>query len=199
MPVESSPSTTLYTLGKGVVSIAEYDDNGTLGEYSDMGNAPAFSFELNEEKLEHYSSRSGAKRKDKEVTIQVGYMLTFTLDEFSVSNLVKFLRGTLVGSYQITALTNLSKEYAIRFTSANAAGPNQIWNFHKCTLKPNGALNLISDEWDAMEFTGEGLDDTTNHATSPYFTVDYQTTTTTTTTSSTTTTTSSTTTTTAPV
>lgn len=195
MPVASNPSTSLYTLGKGVVTIAEYDDNGNLGEYSDVGNAPEFTLELSEEKLEHYSSRSGAKRKDKEVTIQVGYMVSFVLDEFSVANLVKFLRGSLVGTYQITANTNLTKEYAVRFTSDNATGPNQIWNFHKCTLKPNGALNLISDEWNSMPFTGEGLDDTENNPTSPYFTVDFQTTTTTTTSS---TTTSSTTTTTSP-
>lgn len=192
MGIASSPSTTLYTLGKGVVTIAEYDDNDVLGEYVDVGNAPEFSLELSEEKLEHYSSRSGAKRKDKEVTIQVGYMINFVLDEFSVANLVKFLRGTLVGTYQITANTALTKEFAVRFTSDNATGPNQIWNFHRCTLKPNGALSLISDEWNTMPFTGEGLDDTTNHASSPYFTVDVQTTTTTTTTSSTTSTTTTT-------
>ena len=192
MHISSNPSTTLYSLGKGVVTIAEYDDNGTLGEYSDVGNAPEFSMELSEEKLEHYSSRSGAKRKDAEVTIQVGYMINFTLDEFSVANLVRFLRGTLVGSYQITANTALSKQFAVRFTSDNAYGPNNIWNFHKCTLKPNGALNLISDEWNSMPFTGEGLDDTANNPTSPYFTVDFVTTTTTTTTTSTTTTTTTT-------
>ena len=192
MPVSSNPSTKLYTLGKGVITIAEYDDNGVLGTYVDVGNAPEFSLELSEEKIEHYSSRSGAKRKDAEVTIQVGYMINFVLDEFSVANLAKFLRGTLVGTYQITANTALTKQYAVRFTSDNAHGPNQIWNFHKCTLKPNGALNLISDEWNTMPFTGEGLDDTENHATSPYFTVDFQTTTTTTTTSTTTSTTTTT-------
>ena len=189
MPVSNNPSTTLYSLGKGIINIAEYNDNDVLGEYVDVGNAPEFNLELSEEKLEHYSSRSGAKTKDEEVTLQVGYTVNFVLDEFSVANLVKYLRGTLVGTYQITANTSLNTKFAVKFTSDNAHGPNNIWVFHKCTLKPNGALNLISDEWNTMPFTGEGLDDTSNNPTSPYFTVEFQTTTTTTTSSSTTTTT----------
>lgn len=192
MPIATNPSTSLYSLGKGVVTIAEYDDNGVLGTYIDVGNAPEFNLELSEEKLEHYSSRSGAKKKDEEVTIQVGYMINFVLDEFSVANLVKYVRGTQVGSYQITANTALTKKYAVRFTSDNAHGPNNIWNFHKCTLKPNGPLNLISDEWNTMPFTGEGIADTEGHPESEYFTIDYVTTTTTTTTSSTTSTTTTT-------
>jgi hypothetical protein len=188
MPHSTNPSTELYTLGKGIIEIAEYSSEEVLGAYEDVGNAPEFSLELTEEKLEHYSSRAGAKTKDKEVTIQTGYTINFVLDEFSVANLVKFLRGSLVGTLQITANTNLNVEFAVRFTADNATGPNQIWNFHRCTLKPNGALNLISDEWNSMPFTGEGLDDTTNNPTSPYFTVDFITSTTTSTTSSTTTT-----------
>ena len=189
MPIADNSSTTLYTLGKGIVSIAEYDTDDVLGAYDDVGNAPEFSLELTEEKLEHYSSRSGAKTKDKEVPILTGYTLNFTLDEFSVANLVKFLRGTLVGLNQVTANTNLDVEFAVKFSADNAAGPNHKWNFHRCALKPNGALSLISDEWSAMPFTGEGLDDSTENPTSPYFTVDFITTTTTTTTSSSTTTT----------
>jgi hypothetical protein len=189
MPIASNPSTTLYTLGKGVVSIAEYSDEDVLSAYSDVGNAPDFNFELTEELLPHYSSRSGAKRKDEEVTLLTGYTLNFVLDEFSVENIARYLRGSTVGTLQITALTDLSRKFAVRFTSDNAKGPNQVWNFHRTTLKPGGTLNLISDEWSSMPFTGEGLDDTDNNPTSPYFTVDFVTTTTTTTSTTTTTTT----------
>ena len=197
MGIASNPSTTLYTLGKGVVSIAEYSENDILGAFEDVGNSPDFNFELTEESLEHFSSRSGAKRKDEEVTIQIGYTLNFVLDEFSVANLAKFVRGSYTG-LQILANTALNKKYALQFISDNPKGPNQIWNFHRFTLKPGGTLSLISDEWSSMPFTGEGLDDTTNNPTSPYFTIDFVTTTTTTTTTSTTSTTSTTTTTTAP-
>ena len=49
MPIASNPSTTLYTLGKGIMSIAEYSTEDVLGAYSDVGNAPEFSLELSEE------------------------------------------------------------------------------------------------------------------------------------------------------
>ncbi len=188
MPIASNPSTTLYTLGKGIMSIAEYSTEDVLGDYSDVGNAPEFSLELSEETLEHYSSRSGAKRKDEEVTLQTGYTVNFILDEFSVANLARFVRGTFTG-LQVLANVSLGTKFAIRFISDNPKGPDQTWNFHRMTLKPNGALSLISDEWSSMSFTGEGLDDSTNNPTSPYFTIDFVTTTTTTSTTSTTSTT----------
>jgi len=58
-------------------------------------------------------------------------------------------------------------------------GPNEKWQFWRVQLSPSAAFNLISDEWSMLTFTGEGLADTANNPTSPYFTVTYATTTTT--------------------
>jgi hypothetical protein len=54
------------------------------------------------------------------------------------------------------------------------------------TIGPNGSLQLIGDEYLSMTFMGDGLADTANHPSSPYFTINTVTTTTTSTTSSTT-------------
>jgi hypothetical protein len=175
----SSPSTTLYTLGKGIVSIAAWSGTTPPGTLDDVGNCPRFEVEVTEETLDHYSSRSGTRVKDKQVVIETGYTLNFDLDEFSVANLAMFLKGTITGNV-IYASTVLDSEYAVSFASDNPAGPNETWEFHRCKLRPGGNLNLISDEWALMSFTGEGLADTVNNATSPYFTVTFATTTTTT-------------------
>lgn len=84
----TSPNTENYTLGKGVV----YFDrkNLTTGLYTgelDLGNAPAFSFNVSLEKLEHYSSRGGLKAKDKEIISQITPGVSFTLDEINKENL----------------------------------------------------------------------------------------------------------------
>ena len=76
-----------YTLGKGVI----YFDrkNMTTGLYSgerDLGNAPAFSFNIAIEKLEHFSSRGGLKAKDKLIISQMTPSCTFTLDEITAEN-----------------------------------------------------------------------------------------------------------------
>lgn len=186
--IDTSPNTTLYTLGKGVVEIAEWD--GSVGAYVDVGNCPLMNAEVTEESLEHYSSRAGTKTKDKEVTLETGYSIEFDLDEISVKNLQIFLRGTLAGTgHKIHAAQALDKEYALKFTSANAAGPDEVWEFWKMKIKPRGSFNLIGDDWATLSFTGEGLSDVANHSTSPYFDVTYVTTTSTTTSTSTTTTT----------
>lgn len=179
-------STNNYTVGKGIISIAEWT-NGSIGSYQDMGNCPSMEITPTQEKLDHYSSRSGYRTKDKSVIIELGYTLNFELDELAAENLTKFLVGTLSGGNIISALQGTEKEYAIRFVEDNPTGPNKTWNFWKLSIAPGGALNLIGDgsNWASMSFAAEGLADTAGHPTSPYITVTFATTTTTTTTTTT--------------
>lgn len=186
------PSTNNYAIGKGVLSVALWS-GGVVGAFSDMGNAPVVEAEPIIERLPHLSSRSGLRVKDKNPVVQTEYMITFDLDEMAAANLNRFLLGNLSGN-TISALQNADQEFALRFVSDNPIGPNSTWNFHKCTLSPNGPVSLIGEEWMAMSFTGEGLADVAGNPSSPYITVTVETTTTSTTTTTTTTTTSTTTT-----
>ena len=178
MAVAAAHSTTLYTLGRGILSIGEWSGETPPGVYTDLGNAPSIEVEVTEETLDHYSSREGLKLKDKKVVLETGYTVTFDLDEVSMNNLKIFLKGTIDGNV-IMANTALDQEYAIKFVSNNAAGPNETWEFWRCQISPGGAFSLIGDEWLTLSFSAEGLADTDNHATSPYFNVAFATTTTT--------------------
>ena len=185
MAVPTAHSTLLYTLGRGIVSIGEWSGATPPagGAYYDVGNSPAFSVEVTEETLEHFSYRSGTRTKDKEVSLETGYTVSFQLDEPSVKNMKNFLKATLTGENVLNANQNLNQEFALKFVSDNPSGPNQKWEFWRCKLSPYGALSLIADEWLVMSFTAEGLADTDNHPTSQHFSVTFATTTTTTTTS----------------
>jgi len=184
MGVPTAHSTLLYTLGRGILTIGEW--TGVTppagGGYYDVGNCPSFSVEVTEEKLEHFSYRSGTRVKDKEVSLETGYTVSFQLDEVSVKNLKNFLKGVLSGENILYANQNLDQEFALKFVSDNPVGPDQKWEFWRCKLSPDGALSLIGDEWLTLSFTAEGLADSENHASSPHFTVTFATTTTTTTT-----------------
>lgn len=92
----STPNTDNYTLGKGVVYFDQYDFTGMAytGE-RDLGNAPAFTFNIALEKLEHYSSRGGLKAKDKEIISQITPGVTFTLDEVNKENLALLTLGDI--------------------------------------------------------------------------------------------------------
>lgn len=175
MPI-SSPSTQLYTLGKGILSIGKWTGETPPIGYTDVGNCPAFECEVTEEKLDHFSSRTGTRTKDKVVILETGYTLTFDLDEVSVLNLQMYLKADLSGSNILLANMVLDAEYALKFVSDNPAGPNETWEFWKATLSPNGAFSLIGDEWSTVSFTAEGLSDVTNNSASPYFTVTFVTT-----------------------
>jgi hypothetical protein len=188
MPLYESPNPELYQLGKGILFMGEWNGATPPSSFVDVGNCPSMEVDLAEETLEHYSSRTGTRLKDKSALIQAGYTVNFVLDEISARNLAMFLKATLAGSSPkvIYANTALTKEYALRFKSFNPAGPQELWEFWRMKLKPNGAFSLIGDEWSTLSFTGEGLADTNNHPESPYITVVYGTTTTTSTTTTTT-------------
>jgi len=175
-----NPNVALYALGKGILYIDEW--SGTTPPVSittDVGNCMDFTVEVTQEKLEHYSSRTDVKTRDKLVVLEVGYTLAFTLDEISIANLQKFLLATLSGTTVLWAATVTNKEYALKFVSDNAAGENETWEFWRCELSPGAAFSLIADEWSTLQFTGSGLSDVTNHSDTPYFSVSWNTTTTT--------------------
>jgi len=88
----TAPNTDNYTLGKGVVFFDQLVDGVFQGE-RDLGNAPAFTFNIALEKLEHFSSRGGLKAKDKEIISQITPGLSFTLDEVNKENMALLTLG----------------------------------------------------------------------------------------------------------
>jgi hypothetical protein len=162
-----------YTISKGIFSIATYT-NGVKGSYEDMGNCPTAEIEPVIERLPHYSSRTGYKTKDKNPVILTEYMLRFDLDEISAPNLTRFLLATrAAGTGVIKAMVAIDSEFAVKLVEDNPSGKNKTWEFHRMTLKPAGAMALITEEWAAMSYEGEGLSDTIGNPTSPYITVTY--------------------------
>jgi hypothetical protein len=189
----ASPSTENYSLGRGILKIGEWTGAtppSYPGDYVDVGNCPSFEVTVTEEKLDHFSSRAGLRTKDKSVILETGYSVKFKLDEISVQNMKMFLKATLQGGNVLLANTVLDKEFALAFQSDNPVGPNEMWQFWRMYLSPDGNFALIGEkEWQTLGFSGEGLSDVAQHTSSPYFTVTYATTTTTTSTTTTTTTT----------
>ena len=181
MSVRTAPNVDNYMIGKGILQIAKWN-GGVVGTYADVGNCPKFEYEMTEQALEHFSSRSGTKTQDAETVIQSGYNVSFVLDEIAVENLRMFMKATLSGSRILYANQNVNQYYALKFISDNPVGPNTTYEFWKCKLTPNGAFSLISDEYTTMSFSGKGMSDVAGHATSPFFTATYDTTTSTTTT-----------------
>ena len=80
MPVTHSDKN--FTLGKGVSYFGRFNTSGINVEGElDLGNSSALTWNVDIESLMHYSQRSGMKKKDKDITVQVTPKFTVTLDE----------------------------------------------------------------------------------------------------------------------
>ena len=143
-----------YTVGKGIVSLKAA---GAL-TYADMGTCTEFEFTPEVEKLDHFSSRSGVREKDKSVVIQKSGTLRLVLDEWTVENLKLAVLGssaTVSGNDVIQIFDQSSVSGAIKFTGTNDIGPRYEWVFSSVDFIPSSSISLISDEWGTIELTGE--------------------------------------------
>jgi len=182
----TTPSVANYSLLKGKLHIAAYA--ASPSNWTAIGNCASVQVEHQIEKLPHYSSMVGLKKKDADFIISLGYTVTFETDEICAENLLLWCMGTNNGD-NISALTATTNQYSLKFVEDKAiGGTNRTYVFHKVNLSPNGAGALVSEELGVLSFTAEGLADEVNHNSSMFYDIRW----TSTTTSTTSTTTSST-------
>ena len=84
-----------YFLGRGKLYLSPLDSSSLPGAFRDLGNAPSFNFSVEEENLEHFSSRAGLKVLDKRVAISKAVSGGFSLDELNHENAGLFFGGTI--------------------------------------------------------------------------------------------------------
>lgn len=96
MPI-SSPDN--YSILKGKLYFKKVGET----QWTDLGNAPEFTYEPTVETLEHFSSRSGVRSLDKVAVTQVGANLSLTLDELTADNLKLALLGSSAAMTQTSA------------------------------------------------------------------------------------------------
>lgn len=143
-----------YTVGKGIVSFKKTG----AADYVDLGNCPSFEFTPSLDKLEHYSSRSGVKTKDKTIVVQKSGEVKLVLEEFTPDNLALAVLGTVTtanGDSTIDIFGSDSVTGMLKFTGTNDVGPKYEWVFDSVTFVPSSAIALISEEWGTLELTGD--------------------------------------------
>jgi hypothetical protein len=90
---KAAPNPLNYMVGKGKVYFNRLNANNIPSGEMDLGNDPTFTNTPVIESLDHYSSMSGVKTKDKSANISSDVTLKFTLDEINIQNLVMALMG----------------------------------------------------------------------------------------------------------
>lgn len=89
------PDPNQYQLGRGHMMIDLFDSSGNpSGFYRHLGNATAFTLNVEEEVLEHTNKREELSSIDATVTLTKAMKGGFTLDEVSKENQALFYSGT---------------------------------------------------------------------------------------------------------
>lgn len=91
-----APNTRDYTLGRGIVRLAQLTAAGLPDSdgFRDLGNATEFNITVSVEDVRHQSSRTQLKFTDKRCTISQEVGMSFILDEMNFQNLSDFFSGS---------------------------------------------------------------------------------------------------------
>tara|TARA_R110000782_G_scaffold30776_2_gene76355 strand:+ start:1098 stop:1598 length:501 start_codon:yes stop_codon:yes gene_type:complete len=141
-----------YYIGKGTLSWTP--EGGVL---RDLGNVPEFELTPDLEKLAHFSSRAGIRKKDREVVISQSVALRLILEEWTIDNLQMALMGGTIttNTFDIFAVSELRGQ--INFIGTNDVGPQIDIVLPLVSFTPSGSINPLSDDWAGLELTGEVL------------------------------------------
>lgn len=158
MPVSLiAPDADNYQVGKGIVSFKPEGE----AAFIDLGNVAELEYAPTIEKLDHFSSRTGVKTKDKSIVVTRGGTLRVLMEELTAQNLAMLLLGSVdpdaVGGPSIDIFAVNSVKGEVKFTATNDVGPRWDLHFFNVEFSPSGSLNPISDEWNQIEVTGEVL------------------------------------------
>ncbi len=105
----SAPSANNYKLGGARLYVQRKDTTG----YICLGNIVAPSINPLIETLDHFTSFSGTRRKDRiEITAE-SYEVDFTVDEFNTNNLLIALRGASTSSLSQSLATARTNNVAV--------------------------------------------------------------------------------------
>jgi hypothetical protein len=157
--MRASPDIRNYYVGKGTVQVLTAEDS----DWRDVGNVPVFEFTPQLTKLEHFSSRSGVKKKDRVVITEKTAALKMTMEEWTVKNLQLALMGAVsvnsATQEEIDIFAENVVSAKVKFTGNNEVGPRYEIILNAVDFIPSSTINPISDEWGQIEVTGEVLAD----------------------------------------
>ncbi len=157
MPV--SPSTDNLWIGKGIVTFQATGETTAR----DVGEVSELEFTPEIERLDKFGNRAGVRNKIKSVILSRSGTVRMVMDEITAENFALAVAGTITtntaGDNVVAILANNATEGVLRITGTNEVGQQLDAEFLNVSFAPNGSVGFISDEFGAIEVTGEVLAD----------------------------------------
>jgi hypothetical protein len=155
MPTSSNINN--YFVGKGVLYFTKSGD-----QERELGNAPSVRFSPNTERLDHFSSQSGIRSKDRSILLEKVLTCTITLDEITPDNLAMFFFGddattNTDGNSVFSIFAESEVTGSLRLVGTNDVGNKFEVTCPSVSVTPTGEFDFISDEFGTLEMTIEIL------------------------------------------
>lgn len=125
------------TLGRGKLYVSTFiSGTHTPAGWRFIGNVPSFNLNVQQSKLDHFSSTGGVKVKDKSVVLQTDITGTLNLDDINNENLALFFLGSqsvitqTSATSQTETFSNVVQGYSYKLglTTSNPTGVRSISN-----------------------------------------------------------------------
>jgi hypothetical protein len=127
--------------------------------------------------LDHFTAKSGTRKKDRSIVQEIMVPINLTLDEPNVDAMNYFMLGGAIaaGTYPtgltpqvFQPYTDLDKKGGCRLAGVSDSGNEWVWEIPRCSFKPDGAFSYNDQDWSQFSFIVEVLDASDESATKPY-------------------------------
>jgi hypothetical protein len=154
--MSTSPDIANLSIGKGIV---KFTPDG--GAERDLGEVSEFETTPNIDILDYFSSRSGISKKVKSVVRTTSLELRMVMNEITAENLALQLLGEVsevtTGQKTFRIMSESAVSGVLTFTGTNDVGNRIDITLDNVTFRPSGSFSPLSEEWQAIEVTGEAL------------------------------------------
>jgi hypothetical protein len=156
-PTILSPNTGNYQVGKGIVS---FKKEGSA-VFRDLGDVESMAINPSMKTLDHFSSRTGVKSKDRSIVLEKAAAVKIVMSEITADNLALMFLGTVddsaVGGPTVEVFDQDAVSGWLRFVGTNEVGAQLTMDLYNVSFTPSGNFDLISTEWNKMEATADIL------------------------------------------
>lgn len=173
----SVPATDTEVVVAQTFSGSTVDGNASTTHAVELnfGNVVTGAFNSDISFLDHYTAKSGTRRKDRRVIQEAAINIAITVDE-PTAELVRYfmLAGDITdiagppAVKKFSPFTNFEREGRPRLQGISDTGNEFEWVPWKAQLAPDGDFTYNDEDWSEFSFSLEVLDDSTAHAATPY-------------------------------
>ncbi len=103
----TAPSTENYAVGLPIVYFDDGSGERDIGNIAGAGIEPAITY------LEHFTSRSGVRLKDKSVAVEKAVNITVTFDELNADNLKHFFMSNTLITHAAAVVSVVNEVFSI--------------------------------------------------------------------------------------